>query len=430
MNQYYEKCEIMETDYIASYSNFRQKLLAIEASLDNDEDKLKFKSIKKKYMDTLLTEEDLRKLQDEKKSILEEYRKFREMTENKIDDINKVAVITKKMNSLIENTEIDRIKPPPVREVSETQTEPEKDSVSETQTEPEKDSVSESVAVDNKIIQPSKGMNTNTNTNTNIKSLKSLNNSLGGILKGTQADEFSKILENFKFSQSDKPAAVEAAPVAAPPIINVSPVQVVQLDKKCNKPKVITKYIVRYKTKTKRKTKRKTNKEPAKELAKEPVKEPAKEPVIVEEKKKLSRKMKPASAAERSFTVVNISKHGGCKTKFNEGRFINRHPAGAAKKAFNEHCRVKNIRGVCVFHITLKETTRGSDSGLFSYKLRRNKLKTPIIRFEGTSKQFAIEYKTEIKSVDAPKTCTRPGQTSGPMKHTTARKIKPVIKII
>ena len=418
MNQYYEKCEIMETDYIASYSNFRQKLLAIEASLDNDEDKLKFKSIKKKYMDTLLTEEDLRKLQDEKKSILEEYRKFREMTENKIDDINKVAVITKKMNSLIENTEIDRIKPPPVREVSETQT------------EPEKDSVSESVAVDNKIIQPSKGMNTNTNTNTNIKSLKSLNNSLGGILKGTQADEFSKILENFKFSQSDKPAAVEAAPVAAPPIINVSPVQVVQLDKKCNKPKVITKYIVRYKTKTKRKTKRKTNKEPAKELAKEPVKEPAKEPVIVEEKKKLSRKMKPASAAERSFTVVNISKHGGCKTKFNEGRFINRHPAGAAKKAFNEHCRVKNIRGVCVFHITLKETTRGSDSGLFSYKLRRNKLKTPIIRFEGTSKQFAIEYKTEIKSVDAPKTCTRPGQTSGPMKHTTARKIKPVIKII
>jgi len=140
--------------------------------------------------------------------------------------------------------------------------------------------------------------------------------------------------------------------------------------------------------------------------------------------------MEPASVAERSFTVVNISKHGGCKTKFNEGRFINRHPAGAAKKAFNEHCRVKNIRGVCVFHITLKETTRGSEGELFSYKLRRNKLKKPIIRFEGTPKQFLIEYKTKIESVDTPTTCTRPGQTSGPMKTETARKTKPVIKII
>ena len=155
----------------------------------------------------------------------------------------------------------------------------------------------------------------------------------------------------------------------------------------------------------------------------------AEQPVVVK-KKPQSRKMEPASVAERSFTVVNISKHGGCKTKFNEGRFINRHPTGAAKKAFNEHCRVKNIRGVCVFHITLKETTRGSEGELFSYKLRRNKLKKPIIRFEGTPKQFLIEYKTKIESVDTPTTCTRPGQTSGPMKTETARKTKPVIKII
>jgi hypothetical protein len=426
MDQYYEKCEIMETHYIASYSNFRQKLLDIEAALDNDADKIKFKAIKQKYMDTLLTEEDLRRLRDEKNTIVNEYKEFREMTENKIDDINKVAVITKKMNSLIENTEIDSIKEPLVKEdpASPAQPEaaqPEGSQPEGSQPEAAQPEAAQPEAADNKIIQPSKGMNTN------IKSLNSLNTSLGGILKGTHADEFSKVLENFKFSHSDKPVAAVTPVAAPPPIINVSPVQVVQLDKKCNKPKVITKYIVRYKTKSKKKTKTESNKKTKTKSNKKNKKKPV---VVVEEKKKPSRKMKPASVAERSFTIVNISKHGGCKTKFNEGRFINRNPAGAAKKAFNEHCRVKNIRGVCVFHITMKETTRGSDGDIFSYKLRRNKLKKPIIRFEGTSKQFEIEYKTEIKSVDTPTTCTRPGQTPGPMKHTTARKTKPVIKII
>ena len=38
----------------------------------------------------------------------------------------------------------------------------------------------------------------------------------------------------------------------------------------------------------------------------------------------------------RSFTVVDVTKHGGCKTKFRGGRYKNKTPDGAARKAFSE----------------------------------------------------------------------------------------------
>ena len=38
----------------------------------------------------------------------------------------------------------------------------------------------------------------------------------------------------------------------------------------------------------------------------------------------------------RSFRTVEVSKHGGCKTKFkSDSRYLNKTPVQAAQKAFN-----------------------------------------------------------------------------------------------
>lgn len=124
----------------------------------------------------------------------------------------------------------------------------------------------------------------------------------------------------------------------------------------------------------------------------------------------------------RSFAVVNVSKHGGCATKFNEGRFISREPVGAAKKAFNQFCRQKKIRGVCTLTVTVEETTRGSNNKQFTYKLHRRKLSEPKIMMEGTNDEYVIEYKIDAKSTKTPESCKRKGQTVGVMSKKTTRK--------
>ena len=124
----------------------------------------------------------------------------------------------------------------------------------------------------------------------------------------------------------------------------------------------------------------------------------------------------------RSFTVIKVGKHGSCKTKGTGGRFINKTPAGAARKAFTELCRIKRIRGVCTLLITIQETTNGSACKVFTYKLNRIKLKKPLIRLEGTNNEFVIEYETNIKSTDIPEDCRNPGQSRGRKKKKTSRK--------
>ena len=129
----------------------------------------------------------------------------------------------------------------------------------------------------------------------------------------------------------------------------------------------------------------------------------------------------------RSFTVVDANKHGGCSTKFIGGRYISKSPFGAAKKAFTELCRVKDIRGVCSFIITLKETTSESNKKLFTYKLNRKKLKEPIVRLEGTKNEFLIEYMVVGKSVESKGTCKKyKGKTHGKMSRKTKGKRKSV----
>jgi hypothetical protein len=124
----------------------------------------------------------------------------------------------------------------------------------------------------------------------------------------------------------------------------------------------------------------------------------------------------------RSFTVVDATNHGGCDTKSHGGRYISRSPFGAAKKAFNELCRVKKIRGVCTFIVTIKETTSESNKKLFTYKMHRKKLKEPLIRMEGTPNEFVIEYVVDGKKAKVHHSCKNKKQkTSGRMSKKTRR---------
>jgi|TARA_B110001469_G_C9628573_1_gene314076 hypothetical protein len=127
----------------------------------------------------------------------------------------------------------------------------------------------------------------------------------------------------------------------------------------------------------------------------------------------------------RSFSVLNVGKHGGCKTKFNAGRYLGRNPVSAAKKAFNNFCRQKKIRGVCTLIVTVKETTQGSKNKEFSYKLHRKKLAKPMVMLEGTKNEFVIEYQLDAKSVDTPSACKKQGQSRGRMAKKTKRKNRP-----
>ena len=124
----------------------------------------------------------------------------------------------------------------------------------------------------------------------------------------------------------------------------------------------------------------------------------------------------------RSFEVIRVNKHGGCKTKFHGGRYINKTPVGAAKKAFNEFCRVKRIRGVCTLVVSVRETTQGSKNKVFTYKLNRTKYNKPRVMMEGTPNEYLIEYEVNAKAVSKATDCKKPGQTRGRMKKRTARK--------
>jgi hypothetical protein len=127
----------------------------------------------------------------------------------------------------------------------------------------------------------------------------------------------------------------------------------------------------------------------------------------------------------RTFTVVGAYNSKGCPTKFKEHtRYTGRSPAAASKKAFTELCRVKDIKGVCTIYVKIQETTRNSKNKEYSYLLHRTKLSTPIVRFEGTDKEFKIKYSTYVKSSSIPeykKKCK--GKSSGPMKTKTAQNV-------
>tara|TARA_B100001175_G_scaffold317941_1_gene337946 strand:+ start:2753 stop:3121 length:369 start_codon:yes stop_codon:yes gene_type:complete len=112
----------------------------------------------------------------------------------------------------------------------------------------------------------------------------------------------------------------------------------------------------------------------------------------------------------RSFTVVELMKpaqltakrHSMKKTGLTNddgGRFESKDPAGAARKAFNQACRDKDIKGQCTLVVKIQETTAGSRKKVYTYKLKRIKLKKPIIMVRG-GVEYPIEYDTKIESLN------------------------------
>ena len=118
----------------------------------------------------------------------------------------------------------------------------------------------------------------------------------------------------------------------------------------------------------------------------------------------------------RSFTVIDARHVDSCKTKFlvrgDSGRYLNRNPASAAKKAFRQLCGLKKIRGQCAMLISMRETTQNSNDRVFTYKLNRKKLSEAIV--VGGIKR---EYETKIKSIKKmPDNCKKSRKSPGPMK--------------
>ena len=127
-------------------------------------------------------------------------------------------------------------------------------------------------------------------------------------------------------------------------------------------------------------------------------------------------------AGYRSFTVESVSKVNGCETKFRGGRYINKRPEGAARKAFNELCRVKRIKGQCALYLKMKETTKGGSGKVFIYKLNRNKLAKPLVMLKGKKNEYVIEYKLACNAAKAmPTKCEKSKKSSGRMKKRTAK---------
>lgn len=96
--------------------------------------------------------------------------------------------------------------------------------------------------------------------------------------------------------------------------------------------------------------------------------------------------------SERSFTIDSS------QTKSKGGRFISADPGSAAKKAarrlFRETPKRQQIR------FALRETTRGSDRGLFYYSATKSKLSSPIVVKRGDS-EIRIEYSYDVKACSA-----------------------------
>ncbi len=143
--------------------------------------------------------------------------------------------------------------------------------------------------------------------------------------------------------------------------------------------------------------------------------------------------------APRTFKLTNVVNTDGCPTKFKEGRYKGTHMK-AAKKAFTSLCNHKNIRGKCMFYISVQETTQGSGKKMMinddnnngkkamvvkkerHYKVIREKLKEPMVMFEGTDKEYQMLYQSKAYSVKRIPTCTKERKrTVGPMKKISRR---------
>ena len=134
-----------------------------------------------------------------------------------------------------------------------------------------------------------------------------------------------------------------------------------------------------------------------------------------------SRSLK--SSGKRSFTINNAYHVDGCPTKFSHkdytGRYISISAQRAAKKAFAELCRVKDIRGQCTLYIEMRETTQGSTHKLYAYHGKRVLLKKPL-ELPGR----VVHYAIDAKPVTIPtKKCKKSHKSSGRMVGVHSKKL-------
>lgn len=115
---------------------------------------------------------------------------------------------------------------------------------------------------------------------------------------------------------------------------------------------------------------------------------------------------------KRTFTINDAKHTDGCPTKFlnkdYSGVYVSRTPAGAAKKALTQLCRVKKIKGQCSLFISMRETTQGSAKKVFDYKVTREKLAKPI-ELAGRK----IEYANKVKKAKSMPACKKSRKSSG-----------------
>ena len=94
----------------------------------------------------------------------------------------------------------------------------------------------------------------------------------------------------------------------------------------------------------------------------------------------------------RSFKIYNVTSIRGCESKFHiESAFTGKNPGQAAKKALNHICRVKRIKGRCVFVITLRDTKTGK---LFTYKGTRERKNQTHVR---GGREIHFKYKSTVR---------------------------------
>ena len=102
------------------------------------------------------------------------------------------------------------------------------------------------------------------------------------------------------------------------------------------------------------------------------------------------------STNKRSFKLVAVGKHENKQSKFREGRYMGRDPATAAKKAFNQLCRLKRIKGQCTLNIAMQETTANSKKKIYTYTAKRFKLPEEKTFKKGTPNEYTISYDSNI----------------------------------
>jgi hypothetical protein len=78
------------------------------------------------------------------------------------------------------------------------------------------------------------------------------------------------------------------------------------------------------------------------------------------------------------------------------GLYKSTRPSNAVKKAFNQICRMKKLKGKCdSIIIVIRETTRGSKKKMFQYKVQRKVLDKPKTIKKG-DQEIVIKYDVKV----------------------------------